>query len=170
MEEDDQLDDDVVTNKRFTNDMDDDTDDEIDSEWDSEEDDELDDDATPPTHSTPKTREVLLQHIKPLPLARKPGQRTTHKKKKASHGTEVKSWHLCGLGTWVGESVAKVGKDRTIQVVETYAASGGSLSTETKSSILQLASFASDAEPAGPVGNQEMLGLMVGLDQILGEQ
>jgi hypothetical protein len=44
------------------------------------------------------------------------------------------------------------------------------ISTETKSSILQWVALASDVEPANPVGNQEMLGLMVELDRILGEE
>jgi hypothetical protein len=62
--------------------------------------------------------------------------------------------------------VSKVGKERTIQIVETYA-NGGKLSAETRSSLLQLISLASEDEPDVPAGTQAMLGLMVGLDQIL---
>jgi hypothetical protein len=68
----------------------------------------------------------------------------------------------------VGEGVDKVGKERTIQVVDTYA-SGGKLSNETKNSLLQLVALAVDEKPTPPVGSQEMLKLMVELDQILGQ-
>src|SRR5690606_32353160 len=95
--------------------------------------------------STPKTREVVFHQLKqaaapktkikslqdaPKLQAERPNRRT-----------------FAALAVWIGDSVAKVGKERTIQVVETYAASGGALSPETKSSLLQLASLASDEEP-----------------------
>ena len=80
-----------------------------------------------------------------------------------SPGYVASEWCCRELSTFV----AKVGKERTIQIVETYA-SGGKLSSETKSALLQLITLASDEEPATPVGSQEMLALMVGLDQILG--
>jgi hypothetical protein len=75
--------------------------------------------------------------------------------------------NFAALATWVSDGVSQVGKERTIQVVETYA-NGGKLSAETRSSLLQLISLTSEDEPAVPAGTQAMLGLMVGLDQILG--
>lgn len=76
---------------------------------------------------------------------------------------------FAALAGWVGSSVAKVGKERTLQVVETYAISNGGLAPEIKSTIIQLATLAQDDGPSGPVSNQEMLGLLVQLDEILGE-
>jgi hypothetical protein len=74
------------------------------------------------------------------------------------------------LAGWVGNSVAKVGKERTLQVVETYAISNGGMAQEVKHTIVQLTTLAQDEGPHEPVGNQEMLGLLVQLDEILGEQ
>jgi hypothetical protein len=124
--------------------------------------------------ATPKTREVALDQIKQAPPAAKAKvnniQANGAQGKSEPQGQKTNRRTFAALAAWVGDSVAKVGKERTVQVVETYAASGGSLSKETKASLLQLASLASDEEPAGPVGNQEMLALMVELDQILSEQ
>jgi hypothetical protein len=74
---------------------------------------------------------------------------------------------LAALAAWVTESVEKVGKKRTNQIVETYA-TGGKLTRETQSSLVQLISLADEEEPAAPVGSREMLPLMVALDEILG--
>jgi hypothetical protein len=79
---------------------------------------------------------------------------------------KVSRQNFAALATWVSDGVSKVGKERTIQIVETYA-NGGKLSAETRSSLLQLISLASEDEPDVPAGTQAMLGLMVGLDQIL---
>jgi hypothetical protein len=74
---------------------------------------------------------------------------------------------FAALATWVSDGVEKVGKERTTQIVETYAA-GGKLPVDTKASLLQLVALADDVEATG--GTQEMLGLMVGLDTILSGQ
>ena len=146
---------------------------------DDDDDDELDideledvDDITPPSRSakvTPKTREVDFQQLKQAPTAQKPTVKPRVEKVEIKEPKSNRR-NFAALAAWVGDSIAKVGKERTIQVVETYGASGGALSSEMKSSILQLASLANDAEPTSPVGNQEMLSLMVTLDQVLGEQ
>ena len=130
-------------------------------------DDEMDDEIdTVHQSAAPRTREVVLKQLKPTEA--KPTTRTKNSQENAvDKGHEPPRPAFAILAAWVGESVAKVGKERTIQVVETYAASGGALSKETKSSLLQLTSLANDVEPANPVGNQEMLDLMVGLDKIL---
>lgn len=76
---------------------------------------------------------------------------------------------FAALAGWVGDSIAKVGKERTLQVVETYAASNGELAQETRSTIQQLVALADDSSPTVPVSNQEMLGLLVELDEILAD-
>lgn len=76
---------------------------------------------------------------------------------------------FAALAAWVGEAVGKVGKARTLQVVETYAAGGGALDDETASRIRRLVALAQDDEPATPAGAQEMMGLLVQLDEILAE-
>jgi hypothetical protein len=143
---------------------------------DSDDDDE-EDEAPPPRAvpvAAPKTREVVLDQLKRAPTAAKPkatnAQGNGAQAKSEPQGQKASRRTFAALAAWVGDSVAKVGKERTVQVIDTYAASGGSLSKETKSSLMQLASLASDEEPEGPVGNQEMLALMVELDQILSEQ
>jgi hypothetical protein len=117
--------------------------------------------------AAPKTREVVFKQLKNAPTASKAtinGPQETSE----PQGQKPSRPAFGALAAWVGTSVAKVGKARTLQVVETYAASGGALPTETKSVILQLVSMASDEEPQTAAGNQEMLGLMMELDQLLG--
>lgn len=150
----------------------DDWDEELDAEIDDELDGELDD-ASAASHasSAPKMREVVFHKVNPASAASKSAAPKAKKDAIAEQAEPQKATRrtFAALAAWVGESVTKVGKERTIQVVETYAASGGVLSQETKSSLLQLVSLASDEEPTTPAGNQEMLGLMVALDQILAE-
>ena len=137
--------------------------DDDDLEDDYEEHDPAADDEMDTMHQSaaaPRTREVVLKQLKPPTRTKSSQENVVVKGQKPRPA-------FATLAAWVGESVAKVGKERTIQVVETYATSGGALSNETKSSILQLTSLANDVEPANPVGNQEMLDLMVGLDKIL---
>lgn len=134
----------------------------------AEEDDNEDESHAPEmparTNAAPKLREVQYQQLKQAGATLQP-------KSKASQPPAPRPARrpFAVLAAWVGESVAKVGKERAVQVVETYAASGGNLADETKSSLLQLIALASDVEPAAPVTNQEMLGLMVELDHVLSE-
>lgn len=138
--------------------------------------DELDemDDLTSPLPSvkvTPKTREVNYQQLKTAASEQAPKIKVKEERGDAQGPKASPSRRgFAALAAWVGDSIAKVGKEGTVQVIETYTATGGVLSSEIKSSILQLASLANDAQPAGPVGNKEMLSLMVALDQVLAEQ
>jgi hypothetical protein len=124
----------------------------------------------------PQMREVGLQQLKqaasaPMPKINPSGERGERAELPQAKASQPKPSrrNFALLATWVGDSVASVGKERTIQVVETYAGSGGEIAPETKSAILQLVSLADDVEPAAPVSNQAMMGLMIGLDQILNE-
>ncbi|MCC6455433.1 MAG: hypothetical protein IT328_10850 [Caldilineaceae bacterium] len=117
--------------------------------------------------SAPKTREVVFKQLKNAPVAAK-AQSNVVQETSEPQGQKPSRPAFGALAAWVGTSVAKAGKERTIQAVETYAASGGALPTETKSVILQLVAMASDEEPQTAAGNQEMLGLLVELDQVLG--
>jgi hypothetical protein len=167
LDDDDNFENDDLGNRYPENDLDDDIEENI-----VDVDEGSDEEATPapysPSTSTPKTREVVFHQLKqatavPKTKMKRPLDAIEFQGQRPNRRT------FAALAAWIGDSVAKVGKERTIQVVETYAASGGALSAETKSSLLQLASLASDEEPTVPVGNQQMLGLMVELDQILGE-
>lgn len=108
---------------------------------------------------TPQTREVDFRQMKQAAASQTPTPASAPKANRAN---------FSALATWVSDGVSTVGKARTTQIVETYA-SGGKLTTETKSSLLQLISLAGEDEPAKPAGTQEMLAIMVGLDQILGQ-
>lgn len=74
--------------------------------------------------------------------------------------------NMAALATWVTDGVAHVGKEHTLQIIDTYA-SGGKVNEATKQSLLRMVSRAADFEPDKPVGSRDMLTLMVGLDQIL---
>lgn len=74
---------------------------------------------------------------------------------------------FAALAAWVGDAVAKVGKVRTLQVIETYAGDAGALSAESESRLRQLVALAQDEEPESPAGAQEMMALLVSLDEIL---
>ena len=71
------------------------------------------------------------------------------------------------MADWIASSIAKVGKDRTLQVVESYAIGSDALSQETRNTILQLISLADEEGPREPAGKQDMLALLVQLDEIL---
>ena len=115
-------------------------------------------------NAAPKLREVQYQQLKQAGA-------TPHPKSKKGQPQASRPVRrpFAALAAWVGDSVAKVGKERTVQVIETYAASGGTLADDTKSSLMQLIALASDVEITVPVTNQEMLGLMVELDHLLAE-
>lgn len=122
------------------------------------------------TGTAPKTREVNFRQLKQAnavtakPVADSVASQRAEKAETAAPQSKQPSF--AALATWVSDGVTKAGKERVLQVVETYA-TGGKLSAETKASLEQLISLASDDEPATPPGTQEMLALMVGLDQIL---
>lgn len=141
-----------------------------------ESDDKVDNDLdeikfTPPARvnigGAPQTREVNFRQLKQAATAPKANPAA---EKVAPQGKATHRQNFASLAAWVGDSVEKVGKERTVQAVETYATSGGSLSAEMKSTLLRLISLSSDVEPVAPVGTQEMFALMVELDQIVGEQ
>jgi hypothetical protein len=122
---------------------------------------------------TPQTREVDFRQLKQaaankassvsLPAKAEPAPTPAAG---ASQAVQSSKATFAALASWVSDAVGKVGKERTIQIIETYA-TGGKLSVDTKNSLLQLVSLAGEEEPTGQVGSQEMLGLMVALDQIL---
>lgn len=74
--------------------------------------------------------------------------------------------NMAALTAWVTDGVARVGKEQTLQIIDTYA-SGGKLNEVTKHSLIRMVSKATDFEPEQPVGSRVMLTLMVELDQIL---
>jgi hypothetical protein len=76
---------------------------------------------------------------------------------------------FAALAGWVGDSIAKVGKERTLQVMETYATGSGGLAPDLRTTLTQLVALADDEGPKQPVSNQDMLGLLVQLDEILGD-
>jgi hypothetical protein len=132
---------------------------------------------------TPQTREVDFRQLKQAKGAglssgtsSAPAPRVTEvpaperpAKRNEAPAPKAQRPNFAALASWVSNGVATVGKERTMQVVETYA-TGGKLSTDTKASLLQLIALTEDEEPATAVGSQGMLALMVGLDQILGKQ
>lgn len=121
------------------------------------------------TSDSPQMREVGLQQLRQAQSTPKvKGIPTPNQVAQPSQ--KPSRTNFAALAAWVGNAVAKVGKQRTTQVVETYAASGGALSNEMKATILQMTALASDVEPVDTIGNNEMLGLMVELDQILSGQ
>ena len=134
--------------------------------------DELDHENNPsipvrPTSDSPQMREVGLQQLRQAqstPKAKGLPSQAAQPMQKPNRN------HFAALAAWVGNAVARVGKQRTTQVVETYAASGGALSNEMKATLLQMTALASDVESVDTVGNNEMLGLMVELDHILSVQ
>jgi hypothetical protein len=123
---------------------------------------------------TPQTREVDFRQLKQAassspsttPNASPKAKPAPAPEKAEAPAPRVNRQAFAALASWVSDGVEKVGKERTTQIVETYAA-GGKLSAETKASLLQLISLADDIETPKPVGSQEMLALMVGLDTIL---
>ena len=76
---------------------------------------------------------------------------------------------FAALAAWVGGAVGKIGKARTLQMVETYAAGGGMLDEETASRIRRLVALAHDDEPTTIPAAQEMMDLLVQLDDILAQ-
>ena len=137
---------------------------------DHEEEVEFEDDIRPTSRASsgaPRMREVNFQQLKQknLPIATSNGTPFSQ----AGKATKPTRSNFGALVAWVSAGVASVGKERTLQVVDTYASSGGTLPEATKRSILQLISLANDEAPPTTVGNTEMLGLMVDLDRILSE-
>lgn len=74
---------------------------------------------------------------------------------------------FAALAGWVAETVGEIGKARTQEVVETYAAGGGRLTAESQSALERLLAFSEDSEPSAPVTNKMAMGALIRLDEIL---
>jgi hypothetical protein len=122
--------------------------------------------------ATPQTREVNFRQLKEAsagapkakPIAVEMGKIELGKVESKTPKTSRPNFGA--LAVWVNDAVTKVGKTQALEIIETYA-KGGKLADESKNSLMQLLAMAGNEEPATPAGTQEMLGLMVGLDQIL---
>lgn len=123
---------------------------------------------------TPTTREVDFRKLKQASAAPTANVKVRPVKAREYAREEVQiaptpkttPMNMATLAGWVSDGIARVGKERTLQIIETYA-TGGKLSEATKNSLMQMISLTDDAEPETPVGSRDMLTLMVELDQIL---
>jgi hypothetical protein len=113
---------------------------------------------------SPHTREVSLSEIKRAHA--EPGIASPQQNGGRNAPPRV---NFAALAEWVGLAVQTLGKERTRQAVETYAASGYVM-PDTQKTILQLLSLSPDDEPAEQPGSTATIELLVKLDGILNAQ
>ncbi len=118
-------------------------------------DDDLDDDQGP------SLREVSFAELK-----RSPGENRAATPAKRAPVGEASPVNFAVLADWVGESTRKLGQERTIRAVETYAASGN-LAAASKAMIMQLIELAGEDGPQEPPAAAATMEVLVKLDQLL---
>lgn len=75
---------------------------------------------------------------------------------------------LTALMAWAGESVQRIGKERTLQALKAWASSGH-LAKETEKLLAQLIAMSEDEEPTEKVRVQDILQVLMALGELLGE-
>jgi len=85
-----------------------------------------------------------------------------------SDGKERRQPSLTALMAWAGQSVQRIGKDRTQQALEAWTRSGH-LSEETKDLLVQLIAMSEDEEPSEKVRMQDILQVLMALGELFGE-
>jgi hypothetical protein len=83
-------------------------------------------------------------------------------------GEEIALPSFTELAKWAGDSVERIGKNRTREALETYT-KGGYLAPKVKDMLLQLISLSDEEAPPEKVGIKDILDIFLELNKALGQ-
>lgn len=113
----------------------------------------------------PQTREVSLSDLKRSRHDAAQGTAPPAQVLPAETASQAQPLDFAAFAGWVGESIHKVGKERTQKAVETYA-SAVSLPADVKEMLLQLIALSDGPGHVDPANANGVMEALVKLDQI----
>ena len=120
------------------------------------------------TSTLPKAKKVTLEEIRaaqketPVPPEE---QAPSQSEEEAEEETDQAT--ITELAEWVGDSVEKIGGERTSKLIEKYV-KGGHISSDVKDILLGLISLSDDGSTPEKVGVTETLNVLLRLNEVLG--